>query len=136
MGRKVELTGIYIDVAELRKLIFEASYDMTKKDRIIWVESMIRNIGEVIKHFVLAYEYQDERDKYTRKLVGDFAVVKADIRTACEFGIFKGNKKDGELVIKKKIFNSLGRIDDSVGKWVNSRKGRVTSGFEGCDSLT
>lgn len=137
MSKSVELASIYIDLVELRKTIFEALYTTDKKDRMLWGDTILESIGDTIKDFVLAYTYPDERDRYTRKLVGDFAMVKVDVRSACEFGIFKGKKaKDGELVIKKRIFLSLGRIDKQIGKWVNSQRGRGTSVFVGCDRLT
>ena len=118
---KVDKAGIYVDGYYLRKLLKRAQYVMTKTDRIIYGTPVLQECGTFLSSFVLAYEYPDERDRYIRKMIADFEVLKLDLRIIAEENILKCPDPANALMrpdgFKIQIFELVARIDEGIAKW-------------------
>ena len=116
---KTDKAGIYVDCYNLRKKFYQATYEMTHKDRVIIAEKALKDLDQVISSFVMGYEFQEERMYYIKKMSAHFEVLKMDLRIMAEENVFKGKKnKTGEYVlVEREIFELVARIDDGIGKW-------------------
>ena len=121
---KVDKAGIYVDAYQLRKLLKRAQYVMTKTDRVIYGTPVLKEVGDVLADFVIAYDFPEERQKYLHKLYADFEVLKLDLRIIAEDNVLKcpdplnaGMKPEG---FKIQIFELVARIDEGITKWKSS----------------
>ncbi len=132
---KTDKAGIYVDCYNLRKKLYQATYEMTHKDRVIIAEKALKDLDQVISSFVMGYEFQEERTYYIKKMSAHFEVLKMDLRIMAEENVFKGKKnKTGEYVlVEREIFEFVARIDDGIGKWRRSylQKGAESHPTEG-----
>jgi len=128
---KTDKAGIYVDLYNLRKVLKRAQYTMTKADRIVYGTPVLEKNGEVLADFVLAYDFEDEREKYIRKMCADFEVLKLDLRILAEDNVIKCPDPQNALAkpetIKIEIFELVARIDEGIMKWRNSIKGKTAS---------
>lgn len=122
---QVDKAGIYVDATLLRKVLYQALYDMTKMDRMIYGERAMVELGEFISAFAMAYDFPEERDYYIRKMCAVFSVLLVDLRIMAELNVYKGAKNSsGDVIVKREIFELVGRIDIGISKWRNSIKGK------------
>lgn len=122
---QVDKAGIYVDATLLRKVLYQALYDMTKMDRMIYGERVMVELGEFISAFAMAYDFPEERDYYIRKMCAVFSVLLVDLRIMAELNVYKGAKNSsGDVIVKGEIFELVGRIDIGISKWRNSIKGK------------
>ena len=128
---KVDKTGIYVDLYELRKLLKRAQYTMTKADRIIYGTPVLKENGDVLADFVMAYDFPDEREKYIRKMCASFEVMKFDLRIIAEDNVLKcpdpENAQMKPETFKILFFELVARIDEGITKWRNSLKGKTAA---------
>ena len=123
---KTDKAGIYVDLYTLRKLFFQSTFSMTRRDRMIYAEPTLRNIGDCIAAFVMGYEFPDEREKYIKKLTACFTIVQTDLRIMAETGVFKGqrSKEKGYVLMEREIYDYVSRIDEGIVKWRNAYIGQ------------
>ena len=128
---KISKTGIYVDGYELRKVLKRAQFAMTKADRIIYGTPILQECGEFLAAFVMAYDFPEERAYYIKKMCSAFEVMKMDLRIIVEDNILKcGSQNDVGMstdALKIHIFELIGKIDDGVGKWRSSVKGKMAT---------
>lgn len=117
----LESASIYIDLYKLYKALFFASYEMAKKDRMIYGDAMFKNVSDCISFFVMSYKLPEEKIQYTKKLIASFEVLKIHLRMMVELHIFKGKvADDGSTAIEREIFDIVAKIDESITKWHKS----------------
>lgn len=128
---KVDKAGIYVDLYELRKLLKRAQYVMTKTDRIIYGTPVLKENIDTLADFVRAYDFEEERDYYIRKMCADFEALKIDLRIIVEDNVLKCpdplNAHMKPESFKKLIFEYVARIDEGITKWRNSLKGKTVT---------
>lgn len=128
---KTDKAGIYVDLYKLRKLLKRAQYTMTKADRIIYGTPVLEKNGDVLADFVMAYDFEEERAKYIRKMCADFEILKLDLRIIAEDNVIKcpdpENAQAKPDTIKMGIFELVARIDEGITKWRNSVKGKTAT---------
>ena len=61
--------GIYVDAHKLRRVLYQALFDMDKRDRVVFGERAMTELGEFIAAFAMAYDFPEERDYYIRKIL-------------------------------------------------------------------
>ena len=64
-------------------------YFLMKKDRIVYGTPALEYCNECLRDFALAYEFQDERAYYYRKLIADFAVLKVELEGINHEGVLR-----------------------------------------------
>lgn len=109
---------------------------MSKADRIIYGTPVIQECNEVLRDFVLAYEYRDERESYMRKLVADFAVLKVDIEGINHEHVLREPKSKDHAAtavdlpattdaMYLRTYEIIGLIDQDITKWRNSLRSKT-----------
>ena len=64
-------------------------YFLMKKDRLVYGTPAMEYCNDCLRDFVLAYEFQDERAYYYRKLLADFAVLKVELEGINHEGVLR-----------------------------------------------
>lgn len=102
---------------------------MAKKDRVIYADAMIKGIDDTMSHFVMAFNFPEERMFYIKKMCASFEVLKVHLRIMVDENIFKGRKNNnGEGITEKQVFDLIARIDEGICRWRRSHiKGRAIS---------
>ena len=129
---KVEKAGIYVDAYELRKVLKSAQFLMTKAERIVYGTPVLSECAQFMSDFVMAYEFEEERTYYFKKMSASFEVMKSDLRIIAECHVLKGTSSDhaemkADTMIVR-IFELVGRIDDGISKWKRSALGKTIVG--------
>lgn len=117
--------GIYVDAHKLRRVLYQALFDMDKRDRVVFGERAMTELGEFIAAFAMAYDFPEERNYYIRKMCAVFSVLLIDLRIMAELNVYRGAKNSsGDVIVKGEIFELVGRIDLGISKWRSSIKGK------------
>lgn len=106
-------------------------YFLMKKDRIVYGTPALEYCNECLRDFVLAYEFQDERAYYYRKLIADFSVLKVELEGINHEGLLRCPKAKELTETNAEfpsatdkmylgIFQIVGEIDEDISKWRQS----------------
>lgn len=128
---KIDKASIYVRLCRLRHRLKKMQFFMAKKDRIVYGTPSLEYCNECLRDFVLAYEFQDERAFYYRKLIADFAVLKIELEGINHEGILRcpKNKECSETIVDLPpdtdrmylaMFQIVGEIDEDISKWRQS----------------
>lgn len=96
---------------------------MTKVDRIRYATRAINAIEDVIRDFTLAYDFEDERLYYLKRMWADIAVFIDLMRTIGEQNCICLHPKHEPWTpdhMKLEIFNAVASLDEGAAKWKNS----------------
>lgn len=123
---KIQQANIYINLCRLRHNLKKMQFMMTKANQQIYGRPAIEYCNNVITDFVLAYEFQEERTYYYKKLIADFAVLRIELEGINHEQILRGKKNEdsGDCEMPKttdkmylRIFEIAGQIDEGITKW-------------------
>lgn len=132
--------SILLDAENLLELLLRAEMMMTKVDRQRYATRAIVEIEDVIREFVLAYDFETERKLHLQRMWGHIAIF---IRICRIIGKTNAIRIKPEFEpmspdqMKKEIFNRVASLDEGALKWKRSlmkkpvRKG--TTGGDGRD---
>ena len=126
---------ILIDAEELYGLLLRAETMMTKVDRIRYGNRAIEQILDVIKEFVLAYDFEDDREIHLKRMCANVAVFIRTMRIVNDRNIirvFNPLEIEKPDSVKMKIMEHLGKLDEGVTRWKNSiikSRNKGTSGI-------
>lgn len=133
--------GIRVDAGKLLRLLLRAEMMMTAVDRRRYCNRAIDAVEDVIRDFQLAYDFQDERAYWLRKLWADMAALMELLRTIAETNAVHIPVKHDPLspdAMKIEIFRTLGALDEGVTKWrksiTRSNKGTTAPQGEQADT--
>ncbi|MCR5842110.1 MAG: hypothetical protein K6G86_08560 [Bacteroidales bacterium] len=115
--------SIRIDAGRLHALLLRAEMMMTAVDRRRYADRAIRAIEDVIRDFTLAYDFEDERLYYLRKMWGDIAVFIDLMRTIGEQNCIRIKPSHEPMTpdqMKLALFNSVASLDEGATKWKKS----------------
>ncbi len=130
----LEESSIFVNLKKLRRMLFEAQFNMTKADRIIYGTPLMRNCGKAVAAFILAYTIKDRHIAYLEECMGYFYTLKIDLEFCVEEHILKYPKKhraiaaNGEIIPVKgdadivssrliELFRLVGEIDRDICRW-------------------
>ena len=132
---KAEGASIYIDAQSLRKLLIRSLQMMTRQNRIEIGSRAVQESGELIAAFVMAYDFEEERWYYFRRLYAVFEVLKVDVRMIIEDGVLQSPHPvthERPETVHLLMLETIGRIDEAITKWktrvVRQARSRADSG--------
>lgn len=123
------------DAMEILSLLFKAEMMMTRVDRVRFNNRAIMLIQEVIKQFMLAYDFEEDRRIHLKRLCANMAVFMWTVRLIGGRNIINvRDARSGETPdqIKVRIMESLARLDEGVTRW---RKSITKSGNKGMTGI-
>ena len=114
-----EQPQIIIDAVELYDLLVRAEMMMTKVDRIRYGNRAVAQIQDVIKEFMLAYDFEEDRRIHLKRLCANMAVFMWTVRLIGGRNII--NVRDARSCetpdqIKVRIMESPARLDEGVAR--------------------
>lgn len=115
--------SIKLDADKLLGLLLRAEVMMTAVDRKRYADRAIEAIEDVIRDFSLAYDFEDERLYYLKKMWADIAVFLTLIRTIGERNCIRLRPLHETMspdTMKLEIYNSVARLDEGATKWKKS----------------
>lgn len=118
-----EQPQIIIDAVELYDLLVRAEMMMTKADRIRYGNRAVAQIQDVIKEFMLAYDFEEDRRIHLKRLCANMAVFMWTVRLIGGRNVINvRDARSGETPdqIKVRIMESLARLDEGVTRWRKS----------------
>ena len=130
-------SSIYVGLSKLRDMLYQAQFLMTKADRMIYGDNLIKYNSECLKLFTMAFLTKEKRIERLEECIGWFAVLRKDIEFCVRQNIIKYKKRmmddglpESEYVNTKKIelFKVVAKIDDDMCKW----RGSLTKGKTLC----
>ena len=114
-----EQPQIIIDAVELYDLLVRAEMMMTKVDRIRYWNRAVTQIQDVIKEFMLAYDFEEDRRIHLKRLCANMAVFMWTVRLIGGRNIINvRDARSGETPdkIKVRIMESPARLDEGVAR--------------------
>lgn len=114
---------IMLDAEELYSLLLRAEMMMTKVDRVRYATRAICQILDVMRDISLAYDFEEDRLYYIKKMSGDIAVFIRTMRiigrrnVICQPCKFDSATPDQ---IKLQIVERIAKLDDGATKWRKS----------------
>ena len=114
-----EQPQIIIDAVELYDLLVRAEMMMTKVDRIRYGNRAVAQIQDVIKEFMLAYDFEEDRRIHMKRLCANMAVFMWTVRLIGGRNIINVmDDRSGETPdqIKVRIMESPARLDEGVAR--------------------
>lgn len=111
------------DAEELYGLLLTAETMMTKVDKIRYNNRAVDQILDVIKEFVLAYDFEDDREIHLKRMCASVAVFVRAMRFVNArffFHVFGPLATERPGTVKMKIMEHLGKLDEGATRWKNS----------------
>lgn len=111
---------IYLDAAELRRLVSKALLMMTKQYRVEVGARAMQATGDIIADFVMAYEFKQERYWHFKRLCARFEVLKIDLRMIVNDGLLQSPHPvthERPETIALQMFERVASIDEAIGRW-------------------
>ena len=108
---------------------------MTKVDKIRYNNRAVDQILDVIKEFVLAYDFEDDREIHLKRMCANVTVFIRTMRLINDRNIihvFNPLETEKPDSVKMKIMEHLGKLDEGVTRWKNSiikSRNKGTSGI-------
>lgn len=130
-------SSIYVGLSKLRDMLYQAQFLMTKADRMIYGDNLMKYNSECLKLFTMAFLTKEKRIERLEECIGWFAVLRKDIEFCVRQNIIKYKKRmmdnrlpESEYINTKKIelFKVVAKIDDDMCKW----RGSLTKGKTLC----
>lgn len=130
-------SSIYVGLSKMRDILYQAQFLMTKADRMIYGDNLMKYNSECLKLFTMAFLTKEKRIERLEECIGWFAVLRKDIEFCVRQNIIKYKKRmmddglpESEYVNTKKIelFKVVAKIDDDMCKW----RGSLTKGKTLC----
>ena len=118
--RKLEDTGIYVDVSKLMETVYSASFAMQKKDRSVMSVRLMDCVCGMFSELALAYKLRGERIKHIDGFLAKFEIFKGLLRVACNLKIVKNGSATA-------IYILVHRIDEGIMKWRTTAVSKVQS---------
>ena len=108
---------------ELYDLLIRAEMMMNKVDRIRYGNRAVVQIQDVIKEFMLAYDFEEDRWIHLKRLCANMAVFMWTVRLIGGRNVISvRDARSGETPdqMKVRIIESLAKLDEGVTRWRKS----------------
>ena len=115
--------SIRIDAGNILKLLLRAELMMNAVNRRRYADRAISAIEDVIRDFSLAYDFEEERLKWLRKMWADIAVfiqlmrIIGETNAICIKPTYETITPDQ---MKLELYNAVARLDEGATRWKKS----------------
>ena len=130
---KYQLATIYRGLKRLSKHIHKLPFYMTQENKRNYGDTLIQNMLQCFKDYIIAFDFQDVRPHHYKQLVGDIHVITTLMDEVLDEHVLIPQKhavdKDGKTVYNKQdklviqIYDEIGKIDTDISKWRTSAIG-------------
>ena len=124
---EVEQPQIIIDAEALYDLLLRAELMMTKVDRVRYANRAIEQILDVIREFMLAYDFEDDRKVHLERMNANIAVFLRTMRIIARRNIICIPTKFDAMTpdqIKHELMEHIAKLDEGATKWRKSYLGK------------
>lgn len=112
--------SIRLDAERLLKLLLRAEVMMTAVDRRRYCDRAIFAIEDVIRDFQMAYDFEEERLHYLKKMWADIAVFLSLMRIIGETNAIRIKPQHETMTpdqMKLELYNTVASLDEGATKW-------------------
>ena len=85
---KRDKASIYVDAQQLLYTLYDAQFEMDKRDRPVLAVRLLDHTEQIIANFSLAFK-SDDKLPYVDTMLAEFEIVKVELRFAIEKNIIK-----------------------------------------------
>ena len=124
---EVEQPQIIIDADAIYDLMLRAELMMTKVDRVRYANRAIEQILDVIREFILAYDFEDDRKVHLERISANIAVFLRTMRIIARRNIICIPTKFDAMTpdqIKHELMEHIAKLDEGATKWRKSYLGK------------
>ena len=124
---EVEQPQIIIDAEALYDLLLRAELMMTRVDRVRYANRAIEQILDVIREFMLAYDFEDDRKTHLERMNANIAVFLHTMRIIARRNIICIPTKFDTMTpdqIKHELMEHIAKLDEGATKWRKSYLGK------------
>lgn len=125
---KYQLASIYKGLVRLCGILTKYYFYMSQADRIVYYNPMMLQVSECLKDYCIAFDFQDERPSWYKKLVGDFHTLTCFVDRIKNERVLRNptkNVEDGTSVelpkttekLLLRTYEEIGKIDEDISKW-------------------
>ena len=124
---EVEQPQIIIDADAIYDLMLRAELMMTKVDRVRYANRAIEQILDVIREFILAYDFEDDRKVHLERMSANIAVFLRTMRSIARRNIICIPTKFDAMTpdqVKHELMEHIAKLDEGATKWRKSYLGK------------
>ena len=124
---EVEQPQIIIDAEALYDLLLRAELMMTKVDRVRYANRAIEQILDVIREFMLAYDFEDDRKIHLERMSANIAVFLHTMRIIARRNIICIPTKFDAMTpdqLKHELMEHIAKLDEGATRWRKSYLGK------------
>ena len=124
---EVEQPQIILDAEAIYDLLLRAELMMTKVDRMRYANRAIEQILDVIREFMLAYDFEDDRKLHLERMSADIAVFLHTMRIIAKRNIICIPTKFDSLTpdqVKYELMEHTAKLDEGATRWRKSYLGK------------
>ena len=124
---EVEQPQIIIDADAIYDLLLRAELMMTKVDRVRYANRAIEQILDVIREFILAYDFEDDRKVHLERMSANIALFLRTMRIIARRNIICIPTKFDAMTpdqIKHELMEHIAKLDEGATKWRKSYLGK------------
>ncbi len=127
---EIEQPQIILDAHALYSLLIRAEMMMNKVDRVRYANRAIEQILDVIREFMLAYDFEDDREIHLKRMSANIAVFLMTMRIIAERNIICIKTNFDSMTpdqMKHEIMERIAKLDEGATRWRKSfmKKQRV-----------
>lgn len=120
---EAEQPQIIIDAEALYDLLLRAEMMMNKVDRVRYANRAIDQILDVIREFMLAYDFEDDRKIHLKRMSANIAVFLRTMRIIASRNIICIPTKHDAMTpdqIKHEMMEHIAKLDEGATRWKKS----------------
>lgn len=117
------MPSILVDAERLYGLLLRAELMMNARDRVRYANRAVRLIEDIIEHFVLAYDFEEDRYEHLKKMWGRIAVFIRLMRQVGKVDAIRIQPKYESMTpdqMKLEIVTAIASLDEGATGWKKS----------------
>lgn len=133
---EVEQPQIILDAEAIYDLLLRAELMMTKVDRVRYANRAIEQILDVIREFMLAYDFEDDREIHLKRMSANIAVFLRTMRIIGERNVICIKTQHDTMTpdhLKRELIERMAKLDEGATRWrksiIKKQRAKGTTGI-------